>query len=429
MKTVAHKTIHNWWNGLVIIDEVREYVDARGSLTELWRTDDEIMCQEPYCPKMSYWSMTKPYIMRGPHQHSMAQCDWFYTFKNKMVYQLYNQETKEMRYYFTNPNAITRVKVAPPIIHSYRSLENKEIVTANFPSSLFMGENKKSPIDEVRWEANFDKVPVIFIFGANGRLGKALTKSFFDNMGFHQYEVIPCYEKLNSLEELETHFKYLETILKDRDVYFFNCAALTNVQDANTTFDKWEWANVHMPVHMANFCVANNWKFIGFSTDYYYQTETGNNYTKSKKIFEQTIKNCGEDKCISIVRVANLFSSDPSDVHNIIAKFKNGIIKNGNITIDPHLSVFPTDVSILSRALVQMFDAKLFTTNSIKYFNMIPKKYKLTEFVRTFFPNVKVNIKSSNITPWDDKFESDSNATIIPLEGNDSIISEVASRV
>lgn len=429
MKTVAHKTIHNWWDGQVIIDEVREYVDARGSLTELWRTDDEVMCEGPYCPAMSYWSITKPYVMRGPHQHSAAQCDWFYTFKNRMVYQLYNPETKEMKYHFTNPNAITRVKVAPPIIHSYRSLENREITTANFPSSLFMGENKKFPIDEIRWEEKFSHVPVIFIFGANGRLGKALSNAFFTNMGFHEFEVVPCYEKINNLSELEAFFKYLEPLFKDRNLYFFNCAAMTNVQDANTTFEKWEWANAHMPVHMANFCVSNNWKFIGFSTDYCYQENSTNNYTKSKQLFEQTIKNCGEDRSISIIRVANLFSTETTDVHNVIVKFKNAISKNGSVSVDPNLDVYPTDVALLSNAIVELFNGGSFASNSLKYFNVVPKSYKLDDFVKTYFPNATINISPTTITPWGSKFESDKNSTIIPLNGNEGSISEVASRV
>jgi len=429
MKTVAHKNIHNWWDGKVIIDEVREYIDDRGSLTELWRTDDEVMCEDPYCPQMSYWSITKPYVMRGMHQHSMAQCDWFYTFKSKMVYQLYNEETKEMRCYFTNPNAITRVKVSPPIIHGYRSLENRDIVTANFPSSLFMGENKKEPIDEIRWEDKFKDVPVVFIFGANGRLGKALTKSFFDNMGFCTYEVVPCYEKLNSVEEVSKLFKTLEALFKGRKLYFFNCAALTNVQDKNTLFDIWEWANAKMPSYMANYCVANDWKFIGFSTDYIYQNseETKNNYTLSKKLFEKLIETNSRNDGISILRVANLYSKDPNDVHNAIIKFCNVIKSCKEATIDPKLSIFPTNVEILSFKIVGLFKNSSFDHMDCKYFNIIPKKYKLDNFISTFFPNTPIKTIDSKLTPWDIKFETDKEPIKLNIGQSENAIQNIIS--
>lgn len=425
MKTVAHKNIESWWDGKVLIDEVREYIDTRGSLVELWREDDEVMNSGQHSSKMSYWSVTKPYIMRGPHQHSPAQIDFFYTFKNKMVYQLYNPETNEMKIYFTNPNVITRVKVAPPIIHSYRSLEIHDITTANFPTSLFMGENKKSPIDEIRWEEKFIHNPVVFVFGANGRLGKALTKTFFDNMGFHEFEVVPCCEKIKNNEELQIFLNKLESLFKGRDLYFFNCAALTNVQDSTTTFDVWDWSNVKLPTHIANYCCANKWKFIGFSTDYVYRSseDDKNMYIKSKKLFETTIKNLG-DCNITILRVANLFSSDINDTHNMIVKFKNSIKNNKPITLDPNLSVYPTNVDVLSTKIVEMFKKGIFINDSIKYYNFIPKKYNLVEFFNKFFKE-PCYINDSNIILWDDKFENDPNATIIELESNEDDINKI----
>lgn len=429
MKTVAHKNIENWWDGKVIIDEVREYADSRGALTELWRTDDEVMASDKqHCPTMSYWSITKPYVMRGPHQHT-NQTDWFYTFKNKMVYQMYNPETKEMKIHFTNPNAITRVKVAPPIIHSYRSLETRDITTANFPSALFMGENKKSPIDEVRWEDKFEHNPVIFIFGANGRLGKNLTKAFCNNMEFHAFDIVPCYEKVNNLAELQVLVEKLESLFKNRNLYFFNCAAITNVQDTKTLFDAWEWTNAIMPTHFANYCNSNGWKFIGFSTDYIYQddAQNGNSYIRSKKAFERSIAN--HQGSVSILRVANLFSLEEDDVHNVIVKFKRKIEAQGDVTVDPRLSVFPTNVEQLSNKIVSMFKSGThFTHESIKYYNIVPKKYKLEEFVSTFFPKANISFSPSNIAPWDDKFEAGDNSEIIKLENCDTFIAEIASR-
>jgi dTDP-4-dehydrorhamnose 3,5-epimerase len=430
MKTVAHKNLESWWGGKVIIDEVREYCDPRGSLTELWRKDDEVM-NEPnnVNPVMSYWSITKPFIMRGPHQHE-AQTDWFYTFKSKMLYQLYNPETKEMKTFITNKNAITRVKVAPPIIHSYRSLESSDILTANFPTALFMGENKKSKIDETRWEEKFEHNPKIIIFGANGRLGKKLTKAFLNGMGFHEYDVIPCYDKIESKGALDAFLLKLEALYKEKNVYFFNCAALTNVQDVNTTYMDWEWANSVMPIHIANVCRANGWKFIGLSTDYVYKELDTNNYTNSKKQFEKTLSVLKEDSAISILRVANLYSLDLDDSHNAIVKMRNRIQQVGSITIDPNLSIFPTNVEHLSNTIVEMYKNKEFEAKELKYFNIVTKEYKLDDFVERFITTdkSKIELKDSGITPWATPFKEDPTAKIIHLREDETFIEEIASR-
>jgi dTDP-4-dehydrorhamnose reductase len=290
-----------------------------------------------------------------------------------------------------------------------------------------MGEDKKSPIDEIRWEEKFHDVPVIFIFGANGRLGKTLTKAFFDNMGFHRYEVVPCYEKIKDMNDLTNFLKTLDTLFKGRNLYFFNCAALTNVQDEKTSFDVWEWTNAKMPAYIANYCIANKWKFIGISTDYIYQNVDGvtNNYVRSKKLFENISANCLDDGLMKIIRVANLFSIDEDDSHNLIVKFKNIIKNKGEITIDPELPVYPTDVSILAKKLVDMYENKQFDSKEQKYFNIISKKYKLNDFVNTFFPNTKINLAKSKVAPWDEKFENDKDATLVLLEGNDESIGKI----
>lgn len=427
MKTVAHKNITSWWDGKVIIDEVREYCDTRGSLTELWRTDDETMCSPPHCPVMSYWSITKPYVMRGPHQHE-AQTDWFYTFKSKMVYQLYNPETSEMKVYFTNPNVVTRVKVAPPIIHSYRALEERDVLTANFPSALFMGEDKKSKIDEIRWEEKFHDTPVVFILGANGRLGKKLTNVFFDNMGFHKFEVIPCCEKIQSMAELENFFDKLNVLFKGRKLYFINSAAMTNVQDGNTSQDRWEWCNAKLPGYLASFCEANGWVFIGLSTDYVYQNDENplSNYTKSKKLFEKIINNYTSSGMVKILRVANLFSTEPSDTHNALVKFRELIKKNGEISIDPSICIFPTDVQVLAEKIYELFNAGAFDNKSNNYFNVVPKKYNLEEFITKFYGNVNIKKNKSPINAWHEEFENPKSATVVTLTTNEDTIQNIA---
>ena len=116
--TVTHKEVFNWWDGKVIIDELKEFSDDRGMVTELWRVDDNKSYTDPTRTSvMSYWSLTKPFVRRGPHQHE-NQCDFFISFKNNMVYEFTNVDTNEQKFFITDPSKIYRVKVDTPIVHA-----------------------------------------------------------------------------------------------------------------------------------------------------------------------------------------------------------------------------------------------------------------------------------------------------------------------
>jgi len=462
--TVAHKEICNWWDGKVIIDEVREFTDTRGSLIETWRTDEDKYAAS--VPKMSYSSFSNPFIMRGPHQHK-DQTDWFYTFKNKMVYHLYNPDTKEMKVHFTDPTKVTRVKVAPPIIHSYRNLENFQIFTSNFPTSLFMGENKKEEIDEIRHEHKFGDNRTYVILGANGRLGKAITKTFFDKMGFHTYDVVPVDRKINSIDDIVRLYGELETAFKDekgkkhnRDVCVINCAAFANVQEADKYKDVLEWVNTQMPFQLATECAKRDWRFIQFSTDYVYQSvrdgdfyEELGAYTQSKIKMEELFAKAplARIKTTHILRVANLYSEDPADLHTIVGKF-NKIVKNldaeGKVRLVDNISVMPTNVrwvaEMLHRGLVvgeyryhnlapkYTFDKYSFVQgHRYSYIaNVVPNnRYSLVDFVKRFFnvPDDKIDIRSVNRHNWVNAFESE--GPTIELDADQSEIVELIKKM
>ena len=55
----------------VIIKKLNKYSDERGWLMEVYREDDD-----NYQPAMSYISVTKPGVVRGPHEH-VHQADCF----------------------------------------------------------------------------------------------------------------------------------------------------------------------------------------------------------------------------------------------------------------------------------------------------------------------------------------------------------------
>lgn len=433
--TVGHKEIHNWWDGKVVIDELKEFKDGRGSVFETWRSDDDKNTERP--PAMCYSSFTNPYIQRGPHQHA-NQVDFFVTYKNKMVYQLYNPETNEMKIYFTNKDAITKVRVAPPIIHSYRNLENFQIFTSNFPSSLFMGKDKKEEIDEIRHEHHYYKNKVLVVFGCNGRLGKSFTKNLFDNMSCHKYDVVPVDKKLHTKDDVNNFFVDLDNSMCDekgnklqRDVYFINCSAYSNVQEADNNVEKVMWANADMPFSLLTECTRRNWKFIHFSTDYVYQTVSDGSfydelgtYTKSKIQFERLLKDAplARTKNCHIFRVANLYSTDVVDTCNVFGKFNAFVNGNANVKITNDAYVMPTDVDSLSSLIINTITSKApMSSESFVFYNILSKKYKLYDLLKEFFKldDSRIEYRKAKTNPWHNKFESPTEGEIVITINND----------
>jgi dTDP-4-dehydrorhamnose 3,5-epimerase len=440
--TVAHSEIFNWWNGKVIVDEIKEYVDDRGTLTELWRSDDLKMNDDGFggktVPTMSYWSITKPMALRGPHQHE-NQTDFFITWKGQMIYQLFNPDTQEMKFFVTNPNKIYRVKVAPPIIHSYRNLQTSDITTGNFPTALFMGLDKKGytpdkKIDEIRHEEVVENVPTYWILGSNGRLGKALTNNLFANMGYHTYNVIPLYEKFTNdkigIEKIKTIMNYVIKNKKPNDVVI-NCIAKSNVQNEN---DDFTFANFSLPAFITEICVKNRVHFLQFSTDYVYQNENiASNYTLSKQKYEEWVDSVlenpffydldGDDmsKYVHIIRLANLFSLESDDVHNILNKLSNKI-KGGEITAPDELVVMPTCVDDIAEYISKQYLPNI-GTNSYST-NLSGKPYTIKQLVEKFFKSdVTVNGVESEVTLHADKFLN--SPRFIPLDSDIAILKKI----
>lgn len=398
--TVNHKQIHNWWDGKVIIDEITEYTDQRGCLIELWRTDDYKMNDDGFgggtVPTMSYWSVTKPMVVRGPHQHE-NQTDWFITMKGLMVYQLYNPDNGEMKHFITNPDKVTRVKVAPPIIHSYRNLSTKECLSGNFPTALFMGKDKKGytptqKIDEIRHEHVVERADcrTVWVFGSNGRLGKSLVNKLYKKMGYHTYNVVPVSMKINNdmndIKNLEVVLDFIKQNKKANDV-IVNCMAKTDVQNQE---DDFEFANFRLPKFLAEFCVANGLYFVQFSTDYVFQSGETSKYTQSKMMFEiwydstLPIENQYETdfkKLVKIVRIANLFSQDVSDTRNLLNKVYKSFLDN-NLKSPQNLVIMPTDVEVLSEFLVNEYLFEL--DNHAPITNVSGKPYSIEDLVEKF---------------------------------------------
>jgi len=138
----------------VIIKKLNKFNDERGWLAEIFR-DDEIN----FKPAMSYVSMTKPGVIRGPHEHK-EQSD-FFVFLGPGDFEIHlwdkreNSETKgeylKIEAGENNPQAII---VPPGVVHGYKCVSGESGLCINLPDRLYKGKGKKEEVDEIRWETD-----------------------------------------------------------------------------------------------------------------------------------------------------------------------------------------------------------------------------------------------------------------------------------
>lgn len=136
----------------VVIKKLNKYNDERGWLSEIYRVDED-----KYQPVMSYVSVTKPGVKRGPHEH-VEQSDCF-VFLGPGSFELHLWDKREGSEtngeYFhevfgeNNPAAII---VPPGVVHGYKCVSDSDGWCINLPDKLYKGEGKSEEIDEVRWE-------------------------------------------------------------------------------------------------------------------------------------------------------------------------------------------------------------------------------------------------------------------------------------
>ncbi|MBF0465604.1 MAG: dTDP-4-dehydrorhamnose 3,5-epimerase family protein [Nitrospirae bacterium] len=138
----------------VTIKELRFFNDARGWLAEIYRTDE---LPEGLTPVMSYISMTKPGVARGPHEH-VEQTDIFIFLTNFTLYLWDRREHSP-----THKNRIVlrdsknKIVVVPPgVVHAYKNADTVDGMVINLPDRLYAGKGKKEPVDEIRWEDSDD---------------------------------------------------------------------------------------------------------------------------------------------------------------------------------------------------------------------------------------------------------------------------------
>jgi len=145
----------------VVVYPLKKYVDERGWLCELFR-HDEIAAE--FYPAMAYISVTEPNVQRGPHEH-VDQTDLFCfigtgNFKLRLWDNRENSPTyRNVMTMFVGADNPQAVIIPKGIAHAYKNISATEKgVVINCPNRLFMGENKKEAIDEIRYEDDSDTI-------------------------------------------------------------------------------------------------------------------------------------------------------------------------------------------------------------------------------------------------------------------------------
>lgn len=152
------------WEPLKEIPEVQvldleEFVDDRGSLSELWRRDELRYQFAVYKPAMAYLSWTSPGQSRGPHEHK-EQADLFvFAGPGSFILHLWSGQTRLVLYVGDPELSDCRrraVLVPPGVVHAYECVSAEPGLVINLPDRLYRGAGKKGEVDEIRHEDDPD---------------------------------------------------------------------------------------------------------------------------------------------------------------------------------------------------------------------------------------------------------------------------------
>jgi dTDP-4-dehydrorhamnose 3,5-epimerase len=142
----------------VIVKPLSKFNDSRGWLTELFRNDE---WPDEFRPVMAYISSTIPGVTRGPHEH-FDQADLFCflgpsNFKLRMWDNRADSETFGNVITLVvgqdNPSAVL---IPKGVVHAYQNVGGVDGIVINCPNRLYMGEDKREPVDEIRHEDDRD---------------------------------------------------------------------------------------------------------------------------------------------------------------------------------------------------------------------------------------------------------------------------------
>lgn len=138
----------------VVARTVHKHADSRGWLAEFFRADELPIY---LAPAMTYISVTRPGIARGPHAHR-EQTDMF-GFFGPGVFRVWfwdnrdGSRTRGRRMVSTAGENEPRVYVVPPgVVHAYKNISAVDAWVVNAPNKLYAGYHRLGPVDDIRYE-------------------------------------------------------------------------------------------------------------------------------------------------------------------------------------------------------------------------------------------------------------------------------------
>lgn len=138
----------------VLIRDLTKFIDDRGWLTELYRTDE---VPGPHNPVMGYISITFPGVARGPHEHR-DQAD-FFAFLGPSNFKVYLWDSRKgspsygtRQIVYAGEDAPKTVIIPAGVVHAYRNIGRRDGMVVNLPNRLYAGKEKKEAVDEIRHE-------------------------------------------------------------------------------------------------------------------------------------------------------------------------------------------------------------------------------------------------------------------------------------
>lgn len=146
----------------VEVRELQVNADERGCLVEIFREDWKLYDAEP---RMSYYSLTYPGIIRAWHKHNRGQIDHFVCPKGTIKVGIYDERPEsptqgEVNTFVIGEHNRQAIRVPGECWHGFKCIGDESAMLINFPSELYDHDNpdeERLPYDTHRipldWEA------------------------------------------------------------------------------------------------------------------------------------------------------------------------------------------------------------------------------------------------------------------------------------
>ena len=138
----------------VIVKKITKNEDRRGWLAEIFRSDET-----DFKPAMSYVSVTKPGVIRGPHEHKFQSDCFIFIGPGSFELHLWDRRGNSRtngEYMKIEAGANQPILTIVPlgVVHGYKCVGDEAGWCINFPDKLYRGKGKAEAVDEIRWESD-----------------------------------------------------------------------------------------------------------------------------------------------------------------------------------------------------------------------------------------------------------------------------------